>query len=218
MATVSELPSPTWTVAKLRKHLGMIPAERIVLNPRPGTATEKDLVFMNDHGNRLCELVDGVLVEKAMGAKESLLAGLILTYINNFLEGHDLGIALGADGTLRLMPGLIRAPDVSFLSWARLPGGELPDKPIPDLVPDLAVEVISKSNTRKEMERKLQEYFSQGVRVVWLVYPKKRMIEVYISPEAKEEFHYQDTVEGGEVLPGFTLPLAQLFAPRRRKG
>ncbi len=203
-------------MARLRKHFGMIPPERFLLHPRPGTATEEDLIWVNEHGHRLCELVDGVLVEKAMGARESLLAGVMLQLINNFLDVHPLGIALGADGALRLMPGLIRVPDVSFLSWGRLPGGELPDHPIPHVVPDLAVEVISKSNTRREMERKLREYFAQGVRVVWLVYPKKRLVEVYCSPSERTERHYEQTLDGGDILPGFSLPLAKLFAPRRQ--
>jgi Uma2 family endonuclease len=201
----------------LRRHFGMIPAERILLHPLPGTASEKDLLRVNDEGRTLVELVDGVLVEKAMGAKEAMLAGILLQWLWNFLDQHDLGIALGADATLRLMPGLVRSPDVSFVSWDRLPAGELTDEPIPDLSPNLAVEVISKSNTKKEMERKLGEYFSQRVELVWLIYPRKRTVEVYTSPEAKQELGNGDTLDGGSVLPGFEVPLAAFFAPRRRK-
>src|SRR5579871_2782297 len=113
-------PVSTKTLARLRRDLGMIPAERIVLDPAPGTATEADIEVLRKRG-RLCELIDGVLVEKAMGWKESLWALLIGQYINNYLDHHPLGIALGADAFLRLMPGLVRAPDVSFISWERIP-------------------------------------------------------------------------------------------------
>ncbi len=216
MASVSERPSPTWTVARLRRHFGMIPEARILLRPLPGTATEKDLLKVNGRKEGLCELVDGVLLEKAVGAKESMLTCVLIHIISNFLDRNNWGIVLGADGMLRLMPGLVRAPDISFISWDRLPGGELPEQAIPPIAPDLAVEVISKGNTRKEMERKLAEYFRNGVRLAWLVYPKKRTIEVYTSPAAKIVLGNGQTLEGGEVLPGFTLPLAKLFAPRRR--
>ena len=87
----------------------------------------------------------------------------------------------GADGTIQLDIDLVRIPDVSFFSWDRLPGGEMPEEPIPLLVPDLAVEVISKSNTRKEMDDKLQEYFEKGVRLVWYVRPRLRVVDVYTS-------------------------------------
>ena len=216
MATVSDRPAATWSMSRLRRHFGMIPAERILLCPAPGTATEKDVVFLNEHCDRLCELVDGVLVEKAVGAKESLLAGILIHYFWTFLETHDLGIALGADAMLRLVPGLVRAPDVSFISFDRLPGGELPDQPVPNLVPDLAVEVISKGNTKKEMARKLEEYFRNGVRLVWLIYPKTRTVDVYTSAEEKTTLRNGQTLDGGEVLPGFSLALTEFFAPRRQ--
>jgi Uma2 family endonuclease len=216
MATVTERPSPTWTLSRLRRYFGMIPAERILMKPAPGTATEKDLLRINNSGEHLCELVDSVLVEKAVGAKESFLACLIIHIINTYLDHHRHGIVLGADGLMRLVPGLVRPPDVSFISWDRLPGGELSDEPIPSLVPNLAIEVISKSNTRKEMERKLEEYFTTGVQLAWLVYPKKRTVEVYTSPTQKTVLGNSATLDGGDLLPGFSLPLATLFAPPRR--
>lgn len=96
----------------------------------------------------------------------------------------------------------------------------VPEEPIPDLAPDLAEEVISKSNTKKEMTRKVREYFGSGVRLVWLMYPKKQTVEVYTSPVSKHVLHAGETLDGGNVLPGFTLSLAEFFtppqAPRKR--
>lgn len=77
---------------------------------------------------------------------------------------------------------------------------------------DLAVEVISEANTKKEMERKLREYFTAGVRLVWLIYPKTRTVEVYTSATECRRVRHDQTLDGGDVLPGFELPLRKLFA------
>jgi len=205
-------PDPTWTVARLSRYFG-VPPERLLLHPRPGMATEDDLIYMNDRGDRHCELVDGVLVEKAMGFYDGFLEGVLVQLLGVFVGRHKLGIVLPGNANMRLFPGLIRMPDASFVSWARMPGGEVPDVPVAGLAPDLAVEVISKSNTRKEMERKLGEYFSAGVRLAWLVYPKKKVVEVYTSPHDKQVLGVGDILDGGAVLPGFSLPLNEYFTP-----
>jgi len=210
-------PVQSRTLAQLRRDLGMIPEERIVLAPAPGTATEADIEVLRKRG-RLCELIDGVLVEKAMGWKESLLALLIGQYINNYLDHHPLGIVLGEDGFMRLVPGLVRAADVSFISWERVPSEDEPAKGIPDFAPDLAVEVISKGNTKKEIERKLREYFQCGTRLAWVIYPKTRSAVVYTAPDQARRLRPTQLLEGGDVLPGFALPLSQLFNARRRPG
>lgn len=216
MNLIANQPNPSWTIEQLRRHFGMIPAERILVEPPPGTATEKDVIFMDDHRNRLCELVDGVLVEKAMGAKESALAIDLIFALKLYLRKHPLGEVLGEAGFLQLFPGLVRAPDVCFISWERMPGEEFPDASVPELVPDLAIEVISKGNTRQEMSRKLREYFQSGTRLVWLVYPKKHEVEVYTGPANRIRLEEGQSLSGGKVLPAFCLPLAKLFAPKRR--
>jgi Uma2 family endonuclease len=206
-------PDPTWTVARLSRHFG-VPPERLLLHPRPGMATEDDLIYVNDH-DRCCELVDGVLVEKAMGFYEVFLGSVLLRLLGEFIDRHQLGIVVGSHAHMRLFPGLVRMPDAAFISWERLPRSEVPDVPVAGLAPDLAVEVISKSNTRKEMTRKLGEYFSAGVRLVWLVYPKKKTVEVYTSSQDKKVLGKDETLDGGDVLPGFSLSLAEFFAPRK---
>src|SRR5262249_53465558 len=97
-----------------------------------------------------------------------------------------------------------------------------PAEPIPDLVPKLAVEVLSAGNTKKEMARKLRDYFVAGVELVWVIDPAKRQGKIYTAPD---EFHLvteHEAMDGGDVLPGFRLPLSELFAllpepPQRRK-
>jgi Uma2 family endonuclease len=209
------------TLADLVRRVGSVPLERIPARPAPGTATEADVLARLGGEKRLYELVDGVLVEKAMGYYESLLAGILIQILNNFLGKHDLGIVLGESGTLRLAPGLVRIPDVSFISWSHFPGRELPAEPIPDLSPDLAVEVLSEGNTTQEMALKLREYFSAGVRLVWYVDPAARTAAAYTSPETADHITADDHLAGGDVLPGFTLRLGDWLdrvPPRRPRG
>jgi Uma2 family endonuclease len=199
------------TVADLLKRLGDVPASRVRMVPAPGTATEKDVVAIHDREGRLFELVDGVLVEKGMGYDESKIAMLLAVYLGNFILQHDLGDILGADGIMRLFPGAVRIPDVAFISWDRVPQSGRKRGEIPDIAPDLVVEVLSKSNRRREMERKLDEYFRAGVRLVWYVDPKRRTVRVYSARNEFATLTADDELDGGEVLPGFRLSIADWF-------
>jgi Uma2 family endonuclease len=199
------------TLGDLLKRLGGIPAGRVRLHPTPGTATKKDAIRILDRENRTCELVDGTLVEKTMGYEESLIAILLGTFLNNFVRPRKLGVVTGADGTVQLHPGLLRAPDVAFTSWDRMPGGKVPKAAIPQLAPDLAVEVLSKGNTRAEMARKLRDYFQAGVRLVWMINPRTRTVRVHSAPGQFTELKLGQTLDGGAVLPGFRIPVADLF-------
>jgi Uma2 family endonuclease len=215
MATVSERPSPTWSLERLQHHFGGIPAKRIHLYPPPGTAKKKQLIQWNEGKKGIaCELVDGVLVEKAVGFKESFLAGVLMFPLNLYLRTHPLGVVVGEHGCMEIMPGLVRIPDVSFVSWATIGADEIPTDPVPILAPVLAVEVISKGNTKAEMERKVQEYFASGSRQVWLIYPRRKAVEVYSSPEEKRTV--KDVIDGGKVLSGFSLRLDLLFSAGQR--
>lgn len=202
----------TWTAADLVDHFGAMPLHRIRFEPFPGTATEDDVIALHDRENRLFELVDGVLVEKTVGFRESYLALLIAQLLGNFVAPHHLGIILGADGAVRLAPGLVRIPDVSFFSWERLPERRIPTEPIPDLAPDLAVEVLSPSNTPREMERKRSDYFAAGVQVVWMVLPREREVHIYTAADHLTVLREDQVLDGTPVLPGFSISLAELFA------
>lgn len=195
----------------LLDQLGNISPRRVCLDPPPGQATKRDLVRLHADGGKLYELIDGTLVEKLMGSPESFLALEIGRLIGNFLEATDLGYLYGADSLVELMPRLVRGPDVCFTSWEKRPERTVPGKQIADLVPDLVVEVLSPKNTRGEIARKLKEYFFAGVRLVWVVDPARRAADVYTAPDTKATIGEKGTLDGGDVLPGFTLPLAKLF-------
>jgi len=213
MTPVLISPAAIETLADLLEHLGGISPKRVRFHPAPGTATEEDvLVIRNSPERRLCELVDGVLVEKAMGFRESFLACALIEILRGFVRQRNLGLVTGEAGMMRLMAGLVRIPDVAFISWFRLPNRRVPTEPIPDLAPDLAVEVLSVGNTPGEMARKRQDYFRSGVQVVWQVDPNTRTVEVFTAPEQSTLLHEMQTLDGGTVLPGFALPLHELFA------
>jgi Uma2 family endonuclease len=211
-ALTAQVALPTeWSLADLQEHLGGIPAERIRLFPPPGYATEEDVIQAAEREGRLCELEDGILVEKPMGWYESWLGVLISMKLAAFVTRRKLGKVLGADGTIRILPGKVKIPDVCFISWKRWPRKRLPRRPIPALVPDLVVEVLSQSNTRREMKSKLHRYFEAGVRLVWYVDPASRAADAYTSPTEVTHIEPAGELDGGEVLPGFRLSLPALF-------
>lgn len=209
---VPSRPKGVETVADLIEHLGGIPAHRIRMNPPPGTATERDVVDIDGREGRLFELVDGALVEKGMGARESLLAAFLIEVIGAFVRRHRLGLVLGPDGMLRLMPALVRLPDVSYISWSRIADGRVPSDAIWALSPDLVVEVLSESNTLAEMERKRGEYFRAGTQLIWQVDPERRTVDAFSEPDGETRFAETATIDAGDVLPGFSLSLSELFA------
>lgn len=146
-----------------------------------------------------------------MGFYESVLAVVLARLLKSFVDEHDLGIVAGADGMMRLAPGLVRIPNVAFVTWSRLPGRSIPRDPIPDLAPDLAVEVLSAGNTPEEMARKIDEYFAAGARLVWLLDHRARTMAVCTSPEQSATVTEEQDLDGGAVLPGFRVRLREVF-------
>ncbi len=194
------------TIADLVEHLGGIPLERIRLHPTIGTATDKDVICAKG-----CELIDGVLVEKPMGYFESRLAVILGYFIETFLEIHNLGFTLGEEATQRIIEGKVRKPDLSFYLWERFPSELLPAVQILEMAPDWAVEVISPGNTLAEMDRKRGEYFEGGTHLVWQVYPETCRVRVFTAVDIFTEFGEDDTLDGSDVLPGFTLSIRRWF-------
>jgi Uma2 family endonuclease len=199
------------TLADLIDDLGVAP-ERILFRPTPGTATEQDVLDFDDHEARLVELFDGVLVEKAMGFEESIVGCAIVFLLTQHVRPRKLGVVAGSDGMVRYREGVVQMADVAFFSWDRFPEGKLTGDAISKVVPNIAIEVLSRSNTDAEMERKRNEYFDAGVALVWLVDHRTRTVQVYNDVETHVTLHEDDTLDGGTVLPEFRVPVNELFA------
>ena len=192
------------------RALGGVPLKRVIFDPWPGTATEADLLRFVERDKRLCELVDNTLVEKPVGAWEAYIAARLVTRLTLHADQHNLGGVFGADATLRMASsGRIRLPDVAFVSTARMPTTR---EPVPTVAPDLAVEVLREDNTPAEMEQKLREYFQSGTRLAWLIDPSVRTVAVYHAPgESTRVLREADVLDGEQVVPGSTMPVADLF-------
>lgn len=203
---------PLETLADLMERLGNVSLNRIQLHPPPGTATVEDVLRLCDREpKRLCELVDGVLVEKVSGHLESRLAARLIFLLQSYLEEHDLGILTAADGPHQILFDQVRFPDVAFIAYDRIPEGADPATPVPHWIPSFAVEVLSEGNTKAEMVRNLRDYFEAGVELVWYVDPSDRTVRVYHSPEAVTTLTAADDLDGENILPGFRLSIRDWF-------
>lgn len=200
----------TWE--EMHAELGHVPLSRIRTSPPPGTATVEDVIRSQESEGKTCELVDQTLVEKAVGFSESILAAYFAQWLRNYLDANKLGIVTCPDGIVQLFPGEVRAPDVAFYSWSRLPNGRVPTHPCPSVVPDFAIEVLSQSNTKAEMARKRREYFQAGVKLVWMVDIRARSVAVYTSPTQVTVKTYGDVLDASAILPGLSLTIEELFA------
>src|SRR5687767_4165932 len=128
------------TLAELLESLGGIPSGRVRLRFPLGSATEEEYVRFALRTGRGCELIDGVIVEKAMGYYESRLATVLLRVLGNFLVAHPVGFLLGEAGMVRV-EGQVRMPDVAYYPWSAFPSRRLPRTPILAATPALVVEV-----------------------------------------------------------------------------
>jgi Uma2 family endonuclease len=162
----------------------------------------------------LYEVVNGRVVEKPlMGAYQVRVASILSRILGPFVWVNELG-SLDSEMLFLLDPGagLKRRPDLAFVSYERWPKKRpIPDDVAWDVVPDLAIEVISPSNLASDVVVKIGDYFRAGVRRVWVIYPRERQFYVYESPAFARILRRDDQLEDESVLPGFSLPLSDLF-------
>ncbi len=172
--------------------------------------TANDLWHMADDG-KIHELHNGVLIELAgSGERQSALAIWIAYLLTRFIMDNTLGgMVTGADGSFVLSPFNTRIPDVAYLTAANARNEQTFHKG----APDLAVEVVSPSNKPLEMQQRAGEYLNAGSRLVWIVDPDQKTIDVYRADGSRTVLHQGDPVEGYEVLPGLALSITTLFSP-----
>jgi Uma2 family endonuclease len=161
----------------------------------------------------LYEVVDGQVVEKTVGAREIEIASILAQALGWFAKPNRLGRVV-TEMIFRIdrARDLQRRPDAAFVSHARWPfQRRVPKVPVWDMIPDLAIEVVSPSDPAYEVHEKVHEYFEAGVGRVWIVYPEHREVYVYSSPKRIQVLEIGEELDGGDLLPGFRLPLAALF-------
>lgn len=206
------------TGADLLDFLGGIPPDRVRLTPSPGTATEADLIRASSGPEPwIVELMDGVLVNKALDFRASVIGARIASRIIDHADKADAGPCFAGKLPVRLSPTVILVPNVSFVAWDRLPDDEVPDEPIASFVPNLVCEVFRSGNTPGEMKFKLDRYFAAGVEVVWIVDPVGKTATVHDSPKQSVAVGPDGCLFGGKPLPDLRIPLPDVFAVLSRK-
>lgn len=164
------------------------------------------------HDERLCELFDGVLVEKPMGAPEARMGFRLANASETFVRPQRLGFTFAGDGPFAFAAQHYLIPDMAFVRRTDCPNGRLPRAPVCPIIPVLVAEVLSDSNTVAEMRFKRQVYFAAGVKLVWEVDIQLRTVAVYTQPDVPDVvLNRTQTLDGGAVLPGFALGLADWF-------
>jgi Uma2 family endonuclease len=200
-----------WSVGDLQRHLGGIPADRIRLFPAPGYATEAHLVQIAEHEGRRYELDEGVLVEKPADQRASSLSQRIAARLNAYVQTDALGVVLAPDTALRILPGTVKRPAVAYVGRERWPKAAHGTEAVLAVVPHLAVELAAHGTTPQELAAHRRRYFEAGVSAVWVVDPRERSALAATAPADWQAIPPQGTLVGGDVLPGFVLPLEDLF-------
>ncbi len=161
-----------------------------------------------ENATRLFELIDGEIVEKMGSFKPSQIAMRIGRYLGDYLERNDIGYVTGEAGGYMLAPGNVVMPDVGYISKARLP--KVPEREAP-LAPDLAVEIKSPTDSKRELRKKAELYLTHGTKLVWLVFPDEEQVEIYTPDQDVIEVGLDGMLDGGDVLPGFTLAVRSVL-------
>jgi Uma2 family endonuclease len=182
---------------------------------QPITADE---LFRKPSDHYRYELVKGELRKMIpAGTRHGSIITRLLSALVQHVEALALGEVFGPDTGFKIAesPDTVRAPDIAFVSKGRIPAGELTEKFWPG-APDLAVEVISPTDTLYELDEKIEEYITSGVTLVWVVNPKKHTVTAYRPGAGPEVLAESDQLDGSPVLPAFQYPIAKLFEVKQR--
>jgi Uma2 family endonuclease len=183
-----------------------------IVTPEPKVWTDAAFMALPDDGHRY-EIVNGELIDMGnSGALHGYVCSLLLSALMSYILPKKLGVILDSSTAFKMKNGNKRSPDIAFFAKERLQGmTELPSGFL-DGAPDLAVEVLSPGNTVEEIDEKIGEYFENGARLVWVINPTQHYILVYrCAQEPDRLLKSADSLDGEDVVPGFTLPVADLF-------
>ncbi len=173
--------------------------------------TDEQFMALPEDGN-LYELVDGELVVLAYsGLEHGYLASFLGSFLTTFVRTYKLGVTCDSSTAFKMKTGNNRSPDIAFIAKERLQGLKRLPKGFFEGAPDLAVEIISPNNTFEEIHNKLVEYFENGTRLVWVILPDEDCVLVYHKPKPSKLLQLEDSLDGEDVVPNFSLPLMELF-------
>ncbi len=181
-------------------------AEDII--PYPGMPITEDELMRLPRDGRKWEMEDGKLTDVPTNIKHEEIIFNLAVLLAPFKRGH--GIVTLGQGGFRMKNGNVRAPDVSFTRKERFSGGHAPDT-FGDLAPDLCVEIISPSERRGQMTRKVQEYFDGGAAQVWHVFLERQEVSVFTSPTDTQTLGADGVLDAGGLLPGFSCQVKDWF-------
>lgn len=175
--------------------------------------TADELFELPDDGFHRYELIRGELIQMPPpGAQHGGIAARVVTLLDPHVRRERLGAVLGETGCrLEGDPDTVRAPDAAFIARERLPAGGLPERYWQG-APDLAVEVVSPTDTYVEVQEKALEWLTFGARLVWVIGPRRRTVTVYRAPDDIVVLDAEATLDGGDVVPGWSVRVAELFA------
>lgn len=179
--------------------------------PKTKVWTDEELLALPKDGNKY-EVMKGILTMSPAGFAHELIGVRLIFALENFVQLHKLGVVLGSSLGCRMENRDLLSPDVSFVAKERLKGQKHPTEGFFDGAPDLAVEVLSPSERDIVQYDKLVDYFANGSRLVWVINPKEKIVLVYHSPNAYDVLREGDMISGETVVPGFILPVSELFA------
>lgn len=174
--------------------------------------TIEDVAALPDDGHRY-DLMRGKLIRMPpAGGKQGAIAGKLNWLVGNVVWPERLGCVYTAEPAFVLArgPDTILCPEVAYISAERLPPVEERDQ-FMEIPPDLAVEVLSPSETARSSREKVDPYLEGGAQAAWVVDPLRRSVTVHLAGGEIEILSEDDTLDGGDVLPGFSVPVAEIF-------
>jgi len=177
--------------------------------PRQARVTLDEFKRLRHDGHK-AELVNGEVKMSPAGLRHERIDANLIMLIGAFLKQQPLGHIYGSSAGYTLPSGDVRSPDVSFVALARLPSGRDPDD-YADFPPDLAVEILSPHDRARELNDKVAEYFEFGVQLMWVIDPKRQTVTVYRSWTEARTLRPDETLDGGDVLPGFACRVGEIF-------
>jgi Uma2 family endonuclease len=190
------------------------PSASVNASVRASVLDDAAFMALPDNGHRY-ETVKGELIDMGnSGALHGYICSTLMILLGSYVRQAGLGAMFDSSTAFKMANGDKRSPDLSFLAKERLQGMQTLPTDFLQGAPDLVVEVLSPNNTVEEIHRKLTEYFANGARLAWIVHPQESYILVYESAQEPDRLlKSQDRLDGGKVVPGFTLSVTTLFQP-----